>query len=97
MNLEIIEVKIIPKYHGWLLLTYSNSELRIVDIKPSMKGILTKLSDHDYFKQVFVDQEAGTIAWPNDIHIDPDTLYERSYSFEEMLVDFFNKYNIELA
>jgi hypothetical protein len=28
---------------------------------------------------VYVDHEAGTIAWPNDIDLDPDTLYELAH------------------
>jgi hypothetical protein len=31
------------------------------------------------FAKVFVDPEAGTIAWPNEIDIDPDTLYELAH------------------
>jgi hypothetical protein len=28
---------------------------------------------------VYVDHEAGTIAWPNDVDLDPDTLYELAH------------------
>jgi len=35
------------------------------------------------FAKVFVDVEAGTIAWPHEIDIDPDTLYELAHASPE--------------
>jgi len=32
---------------------------------------------------VYVDEEAGTIAWPNDVDLDPDTLYELAHRGQE--------------
>ncbi len=29
------------------------------------------------FREVFVDSEAGTVAWPGGADLAPDTLYER--------------------
>lgn len=37
--------------------------------------MLAPLKDPEYFAQVFVDQEAGTIAWPNGVDLDPVVLY----------------------
>ena len=36
-----------------------------------------------FFAQVYVDEEAGTIAWPNDVDLDPDTLYELAHRAQE--------------
>jgi hypothetical protein len=33
------------------------------------------LRDADYFRQVMVDDEVGTIVWPNGADFDPDLLY----------------------
>lgn len=38
-------------------------------------GIFKPLEDIEFFKQVTVDLEAGTISWPNEVDFDPDVLY----------------------
>lgn len=57
---------------------------RLVDMKPSMKGILAKLQNPDEFRKVYVDKDAGTVAWPENFHFDPDTLYNRSIEIHEV-------------
>ncbi|MGP4106016.1 DUF2442 domain-containing protein [Virgibacillus sp. L01] len=81
---EIVKVKPIPTLSGWLLCEFDNGEKRFVDIRPSMIGVLEKLKDPTIFGQVYVDNEAGTIAWPNDLHVDPDTLYNRGIKMGEV-------------
>jgi hypothetical protein len=38
-------------------------------------GVFEALRDPAYFAQLQADAEAGTIAWPNDADIAPETLY----------------------
>jgi len=38
-------------------------------------GVFTRLQDIEFFKQVTVDPEAGTIVWPNEVDFCPDVLY----------------------
>lgn len=38
-------------------------------------GVFAPLQQPDYFAQVRVDPELGTICWPNGADIDPDVLY----------------------
>ncbi len=41
-------------------------------------GVFKPLEDIDFFRQVKVDSEAGTIVWPNDVDLDPDVLYSEA-------------------
>ena len=41
-------------------------------------GVFEPLSDPDYFRQLRADPEAGTIVWPNQADIAPESLYERA-------------------
>ena len=38
-------------------------------------GVFVPLEDVEFFRQVVVDQEAGTLAWPNGVDLCPDVLY----------------------
>lgn len=41
-------------------------------------GVFEPLRDTDYFRKLRADLEAGTIVWPNDADIAPETLYAQA-------------------
>ncbi len=41
-------------------------------------GVFEPLRDADYFGRLRADPEAGTIVWPNEADIAPESLYERA-------------------
>jgi hypothetical protein len=41
-------------------------------------GVLSPLNDPAYFAKVTVDQEAGTLVWPDGIDLAPEPLYEQA-------------------
>ena len=40
-------------------------------------GMFMPLEDVEFFKQVQVDVEAGTLVWPNGVDLCPDVLYSQ--------------------
>ena len=46
------------------------------------------LQDPEYFAQVRVGSESGTIVWPNGVDLDPDVLcHEAHFPGEPILMD----------
>lgn len=43
----------------------------------SFRGVFEPLRDPAYFARVHVDQELGTVVWPNSADLNPDVLYGR--------------------
>ena len=60
-----------------LELTFSNGEVGVYDCAPLLDfGVFGELRNINYFKRAYVD--GGTVAWPHEQDICPDTLYEDS-------------------
>jgi len=57
-----------------LRLTFTNGEAGVYDCEPLLDfGVFRELRDPEYFRQVRVF--LGTVAWPHEQDICPDTLY----------------------
>jgi hypothetical protein len=64
-----------------LELTFDNGVSGVVDIDGWLigsGGFMEPLKDPEFFRQVRVDEEAGTIQWPNGVDLCPDVLYSRA-------------------
>jgi len=72
MNPRVKEV--IPTDEYTLKLTFKNNEQAIYDCRDLLDfGVFKELKDINYFKKAYV--EYGTVVWPNEQDICPDTLY----------------------
>jgi hypothetical protein len=62
--------------HYRLRLGFSDGSVRDVDLTEELRGpVFDPLADPDYFAQVRVDDELGTVVWPNGADLDPLVLH----------------------
>lgn len=75
MLLDIIKIKI---HQNFILeLTFENNEIRFFDFKPFLKEKpFNSLNNEFIFKLARI--ENGTLVWPGEIDIAPETLYDLS-------------------
>jgi len=75
MLLDVLHVE--PQKNYVLVLEFENGERRRFDMAPYIdQRPWGKLKVNNTFLSAFV--EYGTVVWPNNIDIDPETLYELS-------------------
>ena len=74
---RVSSVEVRPDYH--LLLTFRNGERRLFDVSD-----LLTLPAYRAVKNVFSSArvEFGTVVWPGDVDISPETLYLKSIPVE---------------
>lgn len=73
--LDVIRVEAKPDYK--LFLEFENGEKRVFDMTPYMdRAPFSQLKGSPLFGKAFVDY--GTVVWPGNIDIAPETLYDRS-------------------
>lgn len=76
--IDVTGVRVLARYVVELL--FADSSARVIDLEPLLWGPMFEplVADYGLFRQVAVDREAGTIAWPNGADISPRTLYAES-------------------
>ena len=76
MLVDIVYVK--PRRPYLLFLKFEDGFSGLIDLRTqiSFEGVLHPLEDWEYFKLVRVDEELGTIVWPNKADLDPVVLYQ---------------------
>jgi len=68
---------VVPREDYRLQITFTNDEVRVFNCTHLLGfGVFTEFQDINYFKQARA--EAGTVVWPHEQDICPDTLYEDS-------------------
>lgn len=73
---RVTKVRHLEQYK--LEITFSDGTCAEIDFGERIKGrggVFEPLQRLEFFKQVAVDKEAGTLVWPNDVDLDPDVLY----------------------
>lgn len=77
-NPEVIDVVNVTATADFkLLLEFENGERRVFDMAPLMdKKPFVRLKGSPLFMKAYVDY--GTVVWPGNIDIAPETLYDRS-------------------
>ncbi len=61
-----------------LELTFSDGTVAELDFRRRVVGrggVIRALENLDFFRQVTLDPEGGTVAWPNGVDFCPDVLY----------------------
>jgi len=68
--------KVEPRQDYVLHLWFADGTDKDVDIRPLIRGALFKpmIEDINVFRAVKVDDEIGTIVWPNGADLDPEVL-----------------------
>jgi hypothetical protein len=65
-----------------LRLTFADGRVGEIDLSSKLEGqvgpVFEPLRDPEFFAQVQVDAELGTIVWPNGADLAPEVLHERS-------------------
>lgn len=60
-----------------LRITFNDNSVQIINFGSMLRGELYgPLRDLDFFNQVRLDAEAGTLVWPNEADFDPATLHD---------------------
>ena len=87
MNPRVKDVTSLADYQ--LKIVFTNGEAGIYDCRPLLNfGVFKELTDEAYFHQVRA--EDGTVVWPHEQDICPDTVYldSRKYKNSEVLLSF---------
>ena len=73
--LHVIDVRPLQTYVLWL--RFSDGAEGLVDLAAELEGTVFKpLRDPHLFAEVRIDEEIGTIAWPNGADFAPEFLRE---------------------
>lgn len=73
---RVTGVEYLDRYR--LLVRFDDGTSGTIDFEGKVSGrggVFAPLEDIEYFQQVSVDRDAGTLVWPNGVDFCPDDLY----------------------
>lgn len=72
---DVVSVSVLEGYK--LHVTFEDGADGVVDVAELVpfSGVFAPLQDTSFFAQVRVNEDVGTICWPNGADLDPDVLY----------------------
>jgi hypothetical protein len=80
MLIDVVSVK--PQKNFYLALEFENGERRLFDMRPLLaQKPWDRIANLHVFERAKVDY--GTVVWPGEIDIAPETLYDESIPIEE--------------
>ncbi len=76
MLIDVVEARYVRDFTIWL--KFEDGTEGEVDLSGELYGpVFEPLRSAEYFSQVRVDPELGTIIWPNGADLAPEFLYEK--------------------
>lgn len=86
MFLHVIEARYLESYT--VEMSFNDGRKGVADLSDALKGpVFEPLKDKSAFSQLRVDEELGTIVWPNGADLAPEYLYfqvfKNSLEFQE--------------
>ena len=73
---DIVEARYVAGHTVWL--HFEDGTQGEIDLAAELWGpVFEPLRDPDYFKQVRLNPDIGTIVWPNGADFSPEFLYEK--------------------
>ena len=75
---QLVRIKDVEVLDGFKVqLMFTDGSAKVIDLDAYLRGPVFEpiRSDPGLFRSVRVDEEAGTIVWPNGADLDPDVLY----------------------
>lgn len=75
---DVTGVRVLSRYI--LEFTFDTGEIKVLDVERLLtRPAFAELRrDYGLFRQVAVDEDAGTVVWPNGADLSPRTLYQRA-------------------
>ena len=80
----VVAFEIVAPYT--IQITFDDNTVQVINFRPLLRGELYgPLQDLKLFNQVYLDEEAGTLVWPNEADFDPATLHDWPIVGEAMI------------
>jgi hypothetical protein len=78
MSAQRVRIRSVEPLDGFVVrLSFADGTTREIDLEGELWGPVFEplRADRELFRQVRVDEELGTIVWPNGADMDPDVLH----------------------